>query len=205
MAKVAARREGQRAALIEAAERRIAEGGLQALKARDLAQEIGVALGAIYNLVADMDELVLLVASRTLAKLDVALAAAAQPGRGEDQDPCATLVGIAIAYRQFATTHEKLWRALFEHRMREGKDLPDWAVVDQMSLMQYILRPLKALMPTASPETLKAMASTLFSASHGVVALGLDRKLVAVPEAQLDAQLTLLVRTVCAGLQAQGV
>src|SRR4051794_36103806 len=63
------RRQLLREALIEAAERTIETQGLPGLKARELAQEIGCAVGAIYNLVADLDELVLAVNSRTLAML----------------------------------------------------------------------------------------------------------------------------------------
>ena len=48
-------------------------GGLAGLKTRELAREIGVANGAVYNLVEDMDELILRVGSRTLGRLDAAL------------------------------------------------------------------------------------------------------------------------------------
>ena len=101
MTKVQIRREAQRIALIDAAEQRIARDGLAGVKARDLAQDVGVALGAIYNLVADLDELMLRVASRTLARLDQALEQAAMPS-GEPT-ACDRLVAIALAYRTFAT------------------------------------------------------------------------------------------------------
>ena len=55
-----------RESLILAGERRIAAGGLAGLKTRDLARDIGVANGAVYNLVEDMDELILRVGSHTL-------------------------------------------------------------------------------------------------------------------------------------------
>ena len=74
--RIAERRDGQRQALIDAAERAIVRDGLAGLKARDLAVEIGVSLGAIYNLVEDLDELALRVASRTLSRLEAALAVA---------------------------------------------------------------------------------------------------------------------------------
>ncbi len=41
----------------------MAAGGLAGLKTRELAREIGVANGAVYNLVEDMDELILRVGS----------------------------------------------------------------------------------------------------------------------------------------------
>ena len=70
MSKALIRRAKFREDLIHAAERAIAGGGLGALKTRELAREIGVANGAVYNLVDDVDELILRVGSRTLARLD---------------------------------------------------------------------------------------------------------------------------------------
>ena len=57
-------------ALVEAAVRAIAEQGFRGLKARALADEAGCAVGAIYNVVADLDELTLLANARTLAALE---------------------------------------------------------------------------------------------------------------------------------------
>ena len=80
MSKALERRAKFREELILAAERSIAAGGLAGLKTRELAREIGVANGAVYNLVEDMDELILRVGSQTLARLDASLSAAEAQG-----------------------------------------------------------------------------------------------------------------------------
>lgn len=196
MSKAALRRESQREALIEAAERRIALHSVAGLKARDLAGEIGVALGAIYNLVEDMDELVLRVISRTLARLDAALSdgeAVAQTS----EDAVARLVVIATRYHAFAADNLHLWRVMFEYRMAPDRALPEWAVADQMRLFRHIIAPLAVLMPESSGDQREVMARTLFAAVHGIIALGLDEKLVAVPLGVLDRQLEWLVRSAC--------
>jgi AcrR family transcriptional regulator len=201
MTTTAERRERQRTQLIDAAEKAIAERGLAGLKARELAQEIGCALGAIYNLVADMDELVLRVGSRTLMRLDAALSAA----EGEDAPSSAhaaadRLVAVALAYCAFARDNLQLWRVLFEHRMAEGAVVPDWAVSEQMTLFRHILEPLSLLLPDRAEPERMLMSRTLFSAVHGVVAIGLEEKLIAVPRRDLDRQIEGLVRLVCRGL-----
>jgi AcrR family transcriptional regulator len=201
METISARKDRQRAALVDAAERAIAAQGLAGLKARDLAREIGVALGAIYNLVADLDELCLRVASRTLARLDAALAAAGDGAPLADHQAASTrLVAIALAYRGFASDNLHLWRALFEHRMAADKPLPAWAETDQMNLFRHILEPLDTLMAQADSDERLRMAQTLFSAVHGIVLLGLEEKFVGVPPALLDAQIERFVRAICAGL-----
>src|SRR5947209_15755223 len=131
MTKPLERRQKLRNDLIVAAERMLAERGLGGLKTRDLAREVGCANGAVYNLVADVDELILRVGSRTLRRLDQTLSAAESAGEPSSRE---TLVRIAIAYCDFAAANLQLWRALFEHRMEADKIVPDWSVDDQMQL-----------------------------------------------------------------------
>src|ERR1051325_3896482 len=64
MTKILERRAKQLEVLIAAAEKAIASKGLSGLKSRELAARIGVANGAVFNLVDDMDELILRVGSR---------------------------------------------------------------------------------------------------------------------------------------------
>jgi AcrR family transcriptional regulator len=202
MSKALERREKFKDALIVAAERAMAQKGLAGLKTRDLAREIGVANGAVYNLVEDVDELILRVGSRTLARLDAALSAAEQSGPA---DPAGRLVCIATAYCDFAADNLELWRALFEHRMAPDKPLPQWVISDQMNLFRHIYAPLAELFPRQVPDELGVRARSLFSAVHGMVALGLEQKLVAVPIRALRHEITTIVSAMVQGLVAQSV
>jgi AcrR family transcriptional regulator len=197
MSKTLEKREKLRQSLILAAEQSIAAGGLAGLKTRDLARKIGVANGAVYNLVADMDELILRVGSRTLDGLDAALTAAESKGPAA---PDEILVRIALAYCDFAAGNLELWRALFEHRMERGKPIPEWAIEEQMNLFRHIFRPLAALFPNRSPEELGVTARSLFSSVHGMVSLGLEQKLIAVPIAVLRREIATIVKAMITGL-----
>lgn len=199
MSKALERRQKLRVDLILAAEQMIASRGLAGLKTRDLARQIGCANGAVYNLVTDVDELILRVGSRTLHRLDAMLSA---ESAGEPS-PQETLVRIAIAYCDFAAENLQLWRALFEHRMEADKIVPDWSVDDQMQLFRHIYVPLAALFPKRSPDELSVTARSLFSAVHGMVALGLEQKLVAVPLPALRKEIAGLVRAMIDGLIAR--
>jgi AcrR family transcriptional regulator len=197
MSKALERRGKLREDLILAAERSISAGGLAALKTRELAQEIGCANGAVYNLVADVDELILLVGSRTLARLDAALTEAEAAGPPSSTE---ALVRIAVAYCDFAAENLELWRALFEHRMIPGKPVPEWAVSEQMNLFRHIYAPLAALLPARSEAELGVTARSLFSAVHGMVLLGLEQKLIAVPIEALRREIAVIVRAMVEGL-----
>jgi AcrR family transcriptional regulator len=195
------RREIQRGALIDAAEAAIARGGLAGLKAREIAREAGCALGAIYNLVEDMDELVLRVGSRTLARLDEALVSAGRRELKTPEHAVERLVAIAVAYGRFAGANRNLWRTLFEHQMADGKPPPDWAIEEQMRLFDHAVTPLRVLTPKASDTEVLMMSRTLFAAVHGVVLFGVEGKMISVPHEALERTVAQFVRVACAGVR----
>ena len=202
MSKSAERKQRQRDALIDAAEAAIARRGLAGLRAREIAAEAGCALGAIYNLVADMDELTLLVGSRTLARLDLALASVGAPEPPANADQAtARLVAVSIAYCRVAAANLNLWRALFEHRMTGARPVPDWAAEQHIRLFAHVLAPLRAIVPSTDEAELALLARMLFAAVHGIVLLGLEEKTVAVPRDALEKEIEQLVRLVCGGLR----
>lgn len=186
--------------LIDAAERTIAANGLASLRARDLAGEVGCAVGTIYNVFEHLDELILCVGLRTLAMLDTALGAVrlARP-YGSAEEAAVDLVRLALAYLEFAARHTVRWRALFEHRMSEARPLPQWFVDRQHQLFAQVERPLVTLLPDLDPDARRILARTLFSAVHGIVALGLEEKLASLPFSDLRDQLTATVRAITTG------
>jgi AcrR family transcriptional regulator len=202
--KTADRRESLRDALVTAAERTIASEGLGGLRARDLAAEAGCAVGAIYNVVADLDELILLVNSRTFAALERKLvratstAPAAMPAQAMER-----LVSLSLTYMDFAAANTARWRALFEHRLPAGQDIPDWYREEQKRLFAYVIGPLRVLQPDASAEKLALLARTIVSAVHGIVTLGLEEKLYTLPRAALREQVTFVVSAIGRGLGSE--
>ena len=186
--------------LTDVAERTIAEKGLAALKARDLAREAGCAVGTIYNVFEHLDELVLCVGSRTLAMLEATLEPVRSPVRHSSAEEAVDeIVRLALAYLEFAAAHTVRWRALFEHRMGEARPLPEWFVEQQHRLFAQVERPLAALLPELDRDARRILARTVFSAVHGIVALGLEEKLVSLPSPDLDRQLAAAVRAIAAG------
>lgn len=198
-----AKRADLRNRLIEAAEAQIARSGLSSLKARELTAEAGCALGALYTAFDDLDTLILHVNSRTLARMGMALREAA--GRlGPGPEPEAELLALAQAYTQFAIANRPLWLALFDHRLPEGVELPDWHRREHEVLIEVIVPPLARLRPDLGLEALILRARTVFGATHGVISLALQGRFVGVPEAVLHAEVGALVQAMARGVrQAQ--
>lgn len=188
------RKADLRTRLIDAAEAEIAEKGLLGLKARDVTQRAGCALGAIYNAVADLDELVMRVNSHTLERLGAALAPASDAG-----SPEAITLALADAYAVFALENRRLWSALFEHRLPEGVEMPDWHRQEHEVLIARIVAPLRQLRPDLPDTDIRLRVRTLFGAVHGVVHLALQGRLVGVPEPQLRQEVAALVGALVIG------
>lgn len=185
-----------RVRLIDVAEAQIAARGLAGLKAREVTAEAGCALGALYNAVQDLDTLVLHVNSRTLARLGAALHAACQ---GAGDAPEDVLQALAAGYVAFARENRRLWSALFEHRLPEGVETPDWHKRDHAVLIEEIIAPLARLRPDLAGEALIMRARTTFAAVHGVVQLALQGRFVGVPEESLADEVAALVSAMTRG------
>jgi len=189
-----------RARLVAAAAETVASQGLAALKARDLARQAGCALGALYTVFEDMDALILQVNAQTQALLEQTLDGAL--ASADAVTPGARLQALASAYLAFATEHRARWDALFAHRMSGGRAMPEGFAAQQAGLFARIEAPLASLCPTMPASELSLLARSVFSAVHGVVALGLDQRVAAMDAGVLRGQVQLIVAALVAGLGA---
>lgn len=182
--------------LIVAADAAIAAGGLSALKARGLAEAVGCAVGAIYNVFEDLDALIFEVNARTLGMLDAALAGTVAAG----DDPETAMRKLALAYHRFSRVERRRWTAIFAHQVPDGTAPPDWYLGVIGRLFRHIEVPLTTLLPHASPNVRGGLARTLFSATHGIVSLGLEEKLGPAPDEVIANALVVMTRAWVLGL-----
>ena len=120
-----------RESLLRAVERTVAAEGYQALRARALAEKVGCAVGAIYNVFPDLDALVLAAKARALDALDAELARAVARGDGAgdaapDVVALRKLLTLAETYLAFATDRLPIWRMLLEYRIAPTAEVPAW-------------------------------------------------------------------------------
>ena len=199
-AKAVVRRRKLREALIAAAERTIESEGLRGMKARELATKVGCSVGAIYNVFADLDDLIFAVNALTLEQLEKTLTVA----RGDTADPqggaIKTLVHLGLAYTDYAAANTRRWRVLFDHRLPDNKEVPTWYMANLARLFVYIEEPLRKLAPALSPNRRALLARSLFSAVHGIVLIGLEEKLQHLPLPVLREQVTGMVEAMAKGL-----
>ena len=182
-----ARRQDLAARLAGLAEAEIAANGLAELRARTLAAQAGCSVGAIYGVVPDLDELVLAVNARTLDAIGASLS------------PAAGGASPAAAYLDYAQANRPRWTALFQHRMAD-RPLPGWYAERRRAAFAPVEHLLARLLPALSDPERAALAASLFAAVHGMVSLGLDELLGAMPLPVLRRQLRTVVTAMAAGL-----
>lgn len=180
--------------LIGAAELRIERDGLRALRARDLAADAGCSLGAIYNVFDDLNALVMAVNGRTFRRLGEAVNASLA-GAGAET-PNQRLIIMSNAYLRFASQHNNLWRALFNLQMTADGPVPDWYLQAMGRLFAHIAEPLSEIFPEKDAEGIDLMTRTLFSSIHGIVLLGLARRISGVPVERIEEMIAQLLNQI---------
>jgi len=183
--------------VIDVAEAEVARNGAGGLKARDIAREAEVALGSIYTVVADMDDVVTHVNSRTLRRLGAVLRDAVP----EHGSAVVAMHALAAGYVSFALDNLNLWTAIFTQTLPPGKSYPDWHKADYPPLIEQIIAPLSELRPDLHGDALSLRARTLFASVHGVVSMSVFGRFVGVPPEALHAEVDALVDAMTRGLE----
>jgi len=185
------RKAALRDKLVEAAETRMARDGMRSLRARDLAADAGCSLGAIYNVFDDLNAIVMVVNGRTFRHLGTAVErSVAEAGT---QTPNQRLILMSNAYLQFASQYNNLWRALFNLQMPTDGPVPEWYLNALGGLFAYISGPLAEIFPDRDADGIDLMTRTLFSSIHGIVLLGLERRISGVPYERIEEMIAQLL------------
>ena len=184
----------RRVLLIEIARGIIATKGLRSLKVRDVAEAADCSIGSVYNEFGDFDGLILTVNRETVQALTARLVAVPA------DDPVGQLHGLAATYLSFASDHANLLRSLFEHRMENDRPFPEDILIMVMQAFALMHDPLVRLMPDRDHKDIALQARMMFSAVHGIISLGLEERMVAVPPEKLRQQVAQFVDTYLAGL-----
>ena len=188
------KKNNRRHLLIEIARREIESKGLISLKIRDIAQAADCSVGSIYNEFGDFDGVILEVSRGTIEALDARLSAV------PNQDPVEQLLGLAEGYLGFAMEHANLLRALYEHRMENDHPFPDDLLQMVVRTFALMYEPMVRLLPDQDPVEVALLARMMFSAVHGIISLGLEERMVAVPPKSLHRHVAQFVTTHLIGL-----
>jgi AcrR family transcriptional regulator len=183
--------------VLKAAENIVIEEGYSALTVRKIALEIGYTVGSIYMVFANMADLGLHIKGRTLDDI----AARLEGVNNDAAEQC--IEALAKAYLLYASRNFNRWRMIFEHRLPEQAEIPDWyqAKVDQ------VFRKMEAQFARLTPQCdeiqRKRAARALWGGIHGICELSLTGKMDLVGVHDVEESVSLLVRNFIRGWVAE--
>ncbi|MBO0764774.1 MAG: TetR/AcrR family transcriptional regulator [Hyphomicrobiaceae bacterium] len=187
-----------RALILDAAQEIIEVQGLAGLSAREIARRIGYSPGTIYNIFANLDDVVLNVEARVLDGLDRRLSEIQEGSDGAGADD--RLIRIAHAYLAFTQEKPRLWNLLFEHHMPQGAELPAWYQQKLEGLTAQIERALRPHFAPGSEDERRRAARVLWAGVHGITSLSTADKLAVVTVETAARLIDDLIGTYLAGL-----
>lgn len=179
-------------ALLDIVERQ----GSAALTARAVAEAIGYTVGTLYLAFRNLDDLILHGNARTLVELGAHMKrAAARAGTTQ-----ARVRAMGRAYIRFAQLHPERWQLIFEHRLPDGTDIPDFYQAHITALFTQVESALSPLLPDAAPVQLARAARALWGGVHGVCILGITGKLSVTGQVTVASLADTLIENYLLGL-----
>ena len=185
---------------LESLQQHLAEQPLGNMSLRKLAQRIGYSPGTLINVFGNYDQLLLAVNASTLDLLSQRL----NQDNDQPQPPLERLLAYGRVYLQFAEQHRYLWQLLFEHRLPEGEEVPQWQQQRIDRLFATLAQALAELAPEAGDAQLQQASRTIWAAVHGICTLSLDDKLFADSLTDAGAMIESLIKHYVSSWSEQG-
>ena len=165
-------KDRQEEILLEAAKTVVNQEGLSGLTARNVAKQAGYAVGTIYNVFRNMNELILMINGETLMKMKEELKKSLSSMRKNQS------LGRILAkfYVGFAKKNTPFWNLLFEFKYPQGETLPQWykkLVEENFELLENAI----SRQLSVDPKRLKRASCVIWASFHGIVSLSLTGKL----------------------------
>jgi AcrR family transcriptional regulator len=174
-------------AILQVAAELAAAEGLKGVGVRAIAAKLKISPGTLYNVVGDIDDILLRVNEQTLIEVRNTLREAVAPER----DVLSNVLAVAEAYIDFVHQHPKRWSMLIEYSIGTDKLLPAWyrETLDQaVGTVEQLLRPL-----IASRKDRHRAVAILWATLQGVSTLTASGKLTLVDDDDPHALVELLV------------
>lgn len=138
----------------------VAEQGVQAVTARELARRIGYSVSTVLNVMGSTEEIVTTVNTRTFSIWADALE------RRLANDPADRIEALVGAYFDFAASNRLLWMAIFEHKPTMTGIPEDQASV-RARLTGIVVEEVCKALPVPARDRAPALARSLIATVHG--------------------------------------
>lgn len=175
--------------ILDAAYDIVQEYGVSSLSARSIAAKINYSVGTLYNIFANMNDVILYLNSRVLDHFIRQLSQ--QIDEAKNVKAIDNLMLIARYYLCFSQQHYHLWHMLFINKFKTNNDVPKWYNDKILSLNNLVSTQISSL---NSPNIDELLETSIYWASiHGVVSLNNSEKLRYTSDKNVEEILELVV------------
>jgi len=143
------------------------------LSLRKIAKAIGYSPGTLINQFGSYSLLLLQVNAATMDQLSEQMSKTVK----DTDAPIDQLNGMAQAYLKFAEQNCHAWRLIFEHRLEEQEDIPEWQMDRIGQFLDRVKTPLQAIKKSANEQDIEEAARVIWGGVHGICALAVEDKL----------------------------
>ncbi len=172
--------------------------GLAGLTVRRIAKRIGCSVGTLYNVVDNLDTLILHLNGQTFDALYDALMKLETGGDVESR-----VRAVVRTYLDFVSDNANLWYVIFEHSWPPNHPIPHWYLEKIQRLQVVVADALAPLLPDSEKEQSYQAAIALWSGLHGISSLAASGKLGIITSDTVNGLSEMLVRNFIAGLRLQ--
>ena len=168
-------REELKELALQSAEQLLNDKPASELSTRQIATKMGYTVGTLYQIFNNLPDLLLHINARTLA----GLYQECQKLSLSEQDNEANIMAYANVYLQFAHKHPSQWELIFDNKILNENELPDWYLKQVNALFSLIEIQLTALSPTTNEQEITKTSRVLWSSVHGICMLSINNNLFA--------------------------
>lgn len=174
--------------ILDAAEQLIVEGGLPQLRVRNIALKIGYTVGSIYMVFENMNDLILQIKGRTLDAITDEMGLI----HCSNSEHC--LEELAGVYIRYARENLNSWSMVFEHRLPEGMEVPEWYQKKVDNLYGKFEEHFAMVSPELTSAQLRQTTLAFLGGIHGICVFMLTTQLVRLKNDDLEESVLLLTR-----------
>ncbi len=185
--------------VLDEADKIIQQSGVAALTARSIAAAIGYSPGTLYNLFDNIDDIILHLNIRTMDDLYEQLAAAVDGATGRT-----ALDRFITAYLHYNKNSRQRWQLLFEHRLPDSVEPPDWYLERTSTLLDLLSDTMYTMLPDCGQRELEHSARVLWAGLHGICSMVGAHKLPKATAHSLDEMARSMVYNYISGLRRAG-
>ncbi len=185
-----------RETVIAAARRAMETKGIDAIKARYIANEAGISVGSVYNLFGDLDGLIRIVNGETYDELLALERSALKTARKQGASAPEQMLALAAAYLDFVKSHQARWLATLAFNRAQSAAPPKWYLQKEQALLGVIEDAIGGFSGLHDEQTRHLCARALWASVHGIVTMAVADGFLIRPVEDVWDQIRIIVEAV---------